>query len=168
MSTNEGKIQFSEGNTSLVKKYIILKLGELEYAAPLSEVKEVIALPQVVPVPGAPEYFKGLINLRGKVVSIIDLAEKMKIQQHVENKKKVILITEIGETQIGCIVDGVTEVMTLSENQIEKNLEVNLAGQKNFCIGMAKFDNRPMILILDVKKSVNIEEIIKLKDSKVA
>ncbi|MFZ4715374.1 MAG: chemotaxis protein CheW [Bacteriovoracaceae bacterium] len=148
------------------QKYMIIMLGGLEYGVPLFEVKEVISLPPVVPVPGSPDYLIGMINLRGKVVSIVDLCLKVKIKKHDgPAKNKVVIITEIEGLHLGCLVDGVKEIISIKESDIEKNVDVKIAGSKDFCLGMAKFEDRALILLLDLRRATDLSELVKYKEA---
>jgi len=143
------------------KKYLIFKLNENQYGVLLSDVKEVIGLPTCTFVPGAPEYFLGLINLRGKVVSAIDLRMKMGINSDTkQTKRPAVIIIEIGEITLGCVVDSINEVMSISKEQINEKLEVSVNGDTRFINGIAHFKDRSMILLLDLKRAVDVSDLI--------
>jgi purine-binding chemotaxis protein CheW len=122
---------------------------------------------ECIPIPGSTGYVLGLINLRGKVISVIDLKMKMfKIKNDVnQSVKRSIMITETEGLTIGCVVDYVAEVISLREDQIDQKLDILIAGEKEFCKGIAQIENRPMILILNLAKSLSANEVIKLKAS---
>lgn len=143
------------------KKYLIFRLNENQYGVPLSDVKEVIGLPNCTFVPGAPAYFLGLINLRGKVVSAIDLRMKMGINSDPKTTKRpAVIIIEIGEITLGCVVDSINEVMSISKEQINEQLEVAVNGDNRFINGIAHFKDRSMILLLDLKRAVDVSDLI--------
>lgn len=144
-----------------IKKYLIFRLNENQYGVPLSDVKEVIGLPNCTFVPGAPAYFLGLINLRGKVVSAIDLRMKMGINSETNTTKRpAVIIIEIGEITLGCAVDSINEVMSISKEQINEQLEVAVNGDNRFINGIAHFKDRTMILLLDLKRAVDVSDLI--------
>jgi len=143
------------------KKYLIFKLKDNQYGVPLSDVKEVIGLPNCTFVPGAPAYFLGLINLRGRVVSAIDLKMKMGVSMESnETKRPAVIIIEIGEITLGCVVDSINEVMSISKEQINEQLEVSVNGDNKFIKGIAHFKDRSMILLLDLKRAVDVSDLI--------
>lgn len=143
------------------KKYLIFRLHENQYGVLLSDVKEVIGLPNCTYVPGAPSYFLGLINLRGKVVSAIDLRMKMGISTDSrETKRPAVIIIEIGEITLGCVVDSINEVISISKEQINEQLEVSVNGDNRFINGIAHFKDRSMILLLDLKRAVDVSDLI--------
>lgn len=152
------------GDPSQRKKYLTFNLGDLVYGVPLQSVKEVIGLPQTVQIPGGPAYFIGLINLRGKVITAIDLRTKLGFKQtSADLKRRAVVITEIGEITIGCVVDGINAVITLAESDIERDLSVNAAGNREVVQGIARFEDRPMILLLDLQKAADVSEIVELR-----
>jgi purine-binding chemotaxis protein CheW len=146
------------------KKYLVFKLNNEDYSVPLSEVKEIIGLSECVQVPSSPAYFLGLINLRGAVISAIDLKLKIGLAGKKEPSKRVaVIVTEVNGVTLGCVVDSVKEVLSIDESEIDRTLEVQVQGCKEYIQGIARFKERPMILILDLKKSADITEIVNLK-----
>lgn len=147
------------------RKYLVFRLAENSYGVPLSDVREVIGLPQCVPIPGAPSYFLGLINLRGKVVSALDLKKKLGIAdaQSVAVKRPAVIVTECGGVTLGCIVDSISEVLAIEDSRIERSYEVDVRGQKEFVEGIARFTDRTMILLLDLRKAADVSELIRNK-----
>lgn len=165
MSYTFGSIESGHSDAELkakTKKYLIFKLNENQYGVPLSDVKEVIGLPNCTYVPGAPAYFLGLINLRGKVVSAIDLRMKMGIESESRgNKRPAVIIVEVGEITLGCVVDSINEVMSISKDQVNEQLEVSVNGDNEFIKGIAHFKDRSMILLLDLKRAVDVSDLIR-------
>ena len=103
-----------------MKKHLIFLIADKRYGLPLGKVKEVIALTPITPLPGVPDYYKGMINLRGQIVSIIDLRMRLKFPVTANVPKKTsILITHIGQITVGCIVDEVTEVVAYQDEQLK-------------------------------------------------
>jgi purine-binding chemotaxis protein CheW len=151
-------------NKALLKKYLIFRLNDTQYGVQLAEVKEVIGLPSCTVVPGSPSYFIGLINLRGKVISAIDMKQKLGIPAKTKDiKRPAVIITEVGGITLGCVVDSVSDVMNLSREQIETQLEVKVSGDREFIKGIARFSDRPMILILDIQRAVDVSDLIRVR-----
>jgi chemotaxis signal transduction protein len=145
-------------------KYLTFCLGDSQYGVPLSEVKEVIGLPSMVPIPGGPAYFLGLINLRGRVITAIDLKKKLGFPNtSINSKRQAVIITDVGEISIGCVVDAIDSVMSIAESEVERDLSVSAAGNRNSVQGIARFEDRPMILLLDLKAAADVSEIIELR-----
>lgn len=153
----------------LVKKYLIFKLGDSQYGISLSEVKEVIGLPSCTFVPSCPSYFLGLINLRGKVISAIDMKSKLGIHLQTKNvKRPAVIVIEVGGVTIGCVVDAINEVMNLTKDQIETQLEVRSSNNREFINGIARFSDRPMILILDIQRAIDVSDLIRIRTQQTA
>lgn len=147
------------------KKFMIFVLGVERFAIPLSQVKEVIGLTQITPVPDVPSYFKGLINLRGRIISVIDLRQKISISlQKSESKRPCIIISELENMILGSIVDDVVEVVGIEAEKIEKNLEIVSSSNRNYVTGAARFSQGPLTLMLDMGKLLNVEELLQLKN----
>ncbi len=138
------------------KKYMIFHLAGLRYAAPLTNVKEVIALSTLTPVPGMPEYFRGLINLRGKIIATIDLklrlCLKLDAKAEASTRRPTVIITQNGEEKLGLIVDEVSEVLSFTEGQIDRQIEKLEEALKKGVVGAARTENRPLTLILDLDR----------------
>lgn len=160
-NSNLWRPEHVQEDKTLVRKYLIFKLDDSQYGVLLSEVKEIIGLPSCTVVPGSPSYFLGLINLRGKVISAVDMKLKLGINSHNKNvKRPAVIIAEIGGITLGCVVDSVSDVMNLSRDQIDTNLEVKVSGDKEALKGIAKFSDQSMILILDLQKAIDISDLI--------
>lgn len=154
----------SDTATRRSKKYLVFRLSDNSYGVPLSDVREVIGLPQCVPIPSAPSYFLGLINLRGKVVSALDLKKKLGVSSQTNAvKRPAVIITECGGVTLGCVVDAISEVLAIEDSRIERSLEVEVQGKKEFIEGIARFSDRSMILLLDLKKAADVSELVRNK-----
>jgi len=140
-------------------KYLIFSLQEEQYGIPLSEVKEVIGMTDnLTPVPHTPKFFRGLINLRGKIISVLDLRTKLALpSEEYVPKKTTIIITEVSDFTIGVIVDGVNEVVGFEPSEIEKNIDIQSKVSRDFIIGVAK--RASLILLLDLEKTLSVNEM---------
>jgi purine-binding chemotaxis protein CheW len=133
-------------------------VGRESFGVEIGMVQEIVTLPEITRVPETPDFLEGIINLRGKIVSVIDLRKKLKFDGAGRNKKNRILVTEIGGKIVGLIVDEVSEVLRLSPDNIEPPPEmVNSNGAR--CItGIGKLEDR-IILLLDLAKVLSTDEI---------
>ncbi|MFW5887282.1 MAG: chemotaxis protein CheW [Bacteriovoracia bacterium] len=146
-------------------KHLVFSLKDEKYGIPLSVVKEVIGMTEITPIPHVPVYFKGLINLRGKIISVIDLRVKLEVgKAEISPKKTCIIITEINDLIIGVIVDEVEEVAGFEPSQMEHNLDIQSKVSKDFITGVAKISDRRLILLLDISKTLSLEELNILKN----
>lgn len=143
------------------KKYLIFRLDENYYALGLQEVKEVVEFNQCTPLPSSPHYMLGVINLRGKVISAIDL--KSKIKNCVKGpppRRQVIIIVDFNQSTIGVVVDSVSEVLAIGDESIESEFELSTEKTKdNVYEGIARFKDRPMILIFNLQKTLQYKDM---------
>lgn len=126
---------------------VVFGLGQEQYAIPIEQVREIINYVPVTKLPDSPNYFEGIINVRGKIVSVVDFATKLGIRLDQEGKQ--IVIVEVLDKEIGLTVDMVTEVIQIDSESYAAIDVVNGEGQdvQNVC----KFQDR-IIILLDIKK----------------
>ncbi len=137
------------------KKYMLFQIAGRRFATALSNVREVIALQNLTSVPGMPEYYSGLINLRGKIISILDLKIRLGLKDakcEILVRRPTVIVTQGGEEPLGLIVDEVSEVILLFENQIERKIEQLEESKKQGVVGAARIDQQELTLILDLTK----------------
>jgi purine-binding chemotaxis protein CheW len=133
-------------------KHLIFSLGKEEFAVPVSKVKEIIGMLEVTPVPHTPEHVRGVINLRGKVVPVIDLRSKLGVPAAEYDERTCIIVVQPEMAKsvylIGVIVDGVSEVMPVQSADIEKT-ETFSHGliSANYVLGVAKIRGKVKILL---------------------
>lgn len=140
----------TEANDDLVGRFLSFNIGDTLYGIELLYVKEIIKMELLTAVPSLPEYIKGIINLRGKVVPVIDVRLKLNQQPRPYDEKTCIIITLIEEMQVGLIVDSVAEV--LSSGDTEKILppEMSATGE-NYISSIMHLDSK-VVLCLDCEK----------------
>ncbi|MGD6805476.1 MAG: chemotaxis protein CheW [Candidatus Bathyarchaeia archaeon] len=123
-------------------------VDNVNYGVPVDQVREVRDMQSVTPVPGAPAYVEGVTNLRGQIITVIDLRKRLGIAEgNAANEK--ILIIDLEKSAVGVVVDAVTEVTTIKETDIQKNIEAASLGE--FVVGVGKQADR-LSLILDISK----------------
>jgi purine-binding chemotaxis protein CheW len=150
------------------KKYLVFKLNSNSYGVALSDVKEVIGVPTLVPVPQSPNYLLGLINLRGKVISAIDLKTKLSMNKSNDVKRPAMILIEGETTTMGCVVDAVSEVISIKDEEIEKQVQENVPISSTYIKGIARFTDKPMILLIDLKMVTALCEVGKNSVNKLA
>lgn len=143
-------------------QYLTFKLDEEIYALDINQVREVLDFKDVTKVPRMPDFMRGVINLRGGVVPVVDLRLKFGMSMTDKTVDTCIIIIEIslgGEmTMIGAIADSVQEVMTLEPDQIEPAPKLGTRLNTEFIKGMGK-RNDEFIILLDIDKIFSSEEI---------
>lgn len=146
------------------KKVVGFKLKEEEFAFDIMKVIEIIKLKEITEVPTAPDFIEGVINLRGKIIPIIDLRKRFNVDIEERDKNYRIIIVEIGQSQnVGIIVDEVTKVFSVTDEQtMPVPQTVSQAGGK-YIESIIKIDDR-IIILLDVEKIFTESEKIELND----
>jgi purine-binding chemotaxis protein CheW len=142
-------------------KYLTFSLAEEEYGIGILKIKEIIGMMPVTTVPRTPEYVKGVINLRGKVIPIIDLRLRFGMEAIDYTERTCIIVVEIeGETgtvQVGVVVDAVSEVLNVDTKDIEDTPQFGRSLDTEYILGMAKMEGGVKIL-LDVDQVLTGEE----------
>ena len=151
-----------------VQQYLTFMIGAEEYAVSLLKVKEIIEYDTITEVPKTPEWVRGVINLRGSVVPVIDLAVKFRQSPSVEGKLTCIVITEVeceGEaTVMGVMADSVRQVIDLKPQEIEEPPSFGTRVKVDYLLGMARAGKK-FCLILDTEKVLSTDELLELPDS---
>ena len=151
-----------------VQQYLTFMIGVEEYAVSLLKVKEIIEYDTITDVPKTPEWVRGVINLRGSVVPVIDLAVKFRQSPSVAGKLTCIVITEVeceGEaTVMGVMADSVRQVIDLKPQEIEEPPSFGTRVKVDYLLGMARAGKK-FCLILDTEKVLSTDELLELPDS---
>jgi purine-binding chemotaxis protein CheW len=141
MAQNENENLKLEGKSQLV----VFQLGEEEYAVDITQSKEIIKITKITNVPNTPDYVRGVINLRGQIVPVVDLRKRFNIQGRCEKEK--IITVEVRESLIGLVVDAVNEVFWFDMEELEPAPEVEGGIKQEFVRGVLKRGERLLVLI---------------------
>jgi purine-binding chemotaxis protein CheW len=161
MSGNTTNVN-SKHNISEDNRYLVFSLGNEQFAIPLLRVKEVIASTDTRPVPHSPTHFKGLLDLRGVVISVIDLRIKMKAAKRENSAETSIIILDHKTEPIGVIVDSVDYVANLQPNEINTPPTIHGGTGSDFITGVFSKEKK-MILLLDIMASLGAEDMKLIK-----
>ena len=143
---------------SLAGKYLTLTLGRESYGIPVLQVREIIRHTNVTAVPQMPDYVRGVLNLRGKVVPIVDLRLKFQLGRGDIAERTCIVVVQVilaagNRTNIGLIVDGVQSVANIAARDIEPMPDFGTPACADYILGMAKLENR-VVTLLHIEKVV--------------
>jgi len=137
-------------------RYLSFSLGNEKYAIPLLSVKEVIAVPDTTPVPFTPSYFLGIMNLRGQIISVIDLRQKMGIKAKGSSETSVI-ICDLAPLTLGVVVDSIDSVLSPREEDISERPEVHGAKNLDFITGVCKREEG-LVVLIDIARMLNADD----------
>ncbi|MCP3901770.1 MAG: purine-binding chemotaxis protein CheW [Desulfobacteraceae bacterium] len=164
--TTETMDQAVKAMTVKTGKYLTFSLEEEEYGIGILKVKEIIGMMPITSVPRTPEYVKGVINLRGKVIPVIDLRAKFDMETIEYNDRTCIIVVEIDSESstvlIGIVVDAVSEVLNIKEDEIEETPTFGTKLDTEYILGMAKMEGGVKIL-LNIDRVLSSEEIAVLE-----
>ncbi len=148
--------------TEQAGKYLTFKLGAEEFGLEILKVQEIIKLMEITRVPRTPEFVRGVINLRGKVIPVIDLRLKFQMESQATTDKTCVIVVQVaqGDSRVttGVIVDEVSEVLDIAAEQIEPAPEFGSAVDTAFILGMGKVAKR-VVMLLDVDKVMSSREL---------
>jgi len=146
-------------------KYLTFSLKKEEYGIPILKVKEIIGLMEITDVPKTPNFIKGVINLRGKIIPVMDLRLKFTMEEKEYNERTCTIVVEVSinntKSLMGIVVDTVSEVVNISQNEIEPPPQYGNKVDEEFLIGMGKVKGK-VIMLLNIEKIINSEELVNL------
>ncbi len=147
---------------SMEGKYLTFSLAGEEYGIGILKVKEIIGMMPITIVPQTPDYIKGVINLRGKVIPVIDLRAKFIMTTAEYTERTCIIVVEIAGTGrtilMGIVVDSVSEVLNIKESDVEETPAFGTKFDTEYILGMAKIGNGIKIL-LDIDRVLSVEDV---------
>lgn len=137
---------------------VVFQLTAEEYGVPITQVEEIIHIPEITHIPNMPHFIEGIINLRGRIIPIVDLQKRFKLEQKVRDEKSRIIIGEIAMSpdrqeiqSVGLIVNGVTEVLRIPHELIEPIPPTISYIDTQYLDGVAKLEGR-LVILLDLRK----------------
>ena len=146
-----------------VLQVVGFRLGGEEFGINILSVREINKLVPITKVPNAPDFVEGVINLRGKVIPIVNLRKRFGFPEQELGKSARIIVVELDDQVIGFIVDGVTEVLRISSDMIEPPPDMVAGIDSEYITGIAKLEDRLLILI-DLSKVLSTEQKEMIKD----
>lgn len=148
---------------SIQERYLCFSLGKEEFAIPLLTVKEVIGVPELTPIPQMPSYFLGMMNLRGNVITVMDLRIKLGIKPKPSDEQAVVIV-EIGHLRLGCVVDCVNSVMTLDQQEVLEKPHMENSKTAQAVMGVIRKE-QGLILVIDIAKALSLDDKTLLNQS---
>jgi purine-binding chemotaxis protein CheW len=137
---------------------VIFRLAGEEFGLDIAQVREIIRMQAITPMPKAPEFIEGVINLRGAIIAVMDLAKRFGLPEAKRTEKSRIVVSEVKENTVGLIVDEVPEVLRIAEENIEATPEmIESQVHAEFIKGVGKLEDR-LIILLDAERILSREE----------
>jgi len=144
--------------SSVEGKFLTFVLGEEIYGIEILKAREIIGLMDITTVPQTPDYMKGVINLRGKVIPVIDLRMKFSMQEEAHTQETCVIVVEVNSTSIGIIVDSVSEVSDIGGGEIENAPKFGQNIDTSFIMGLGKVKDK-IIILLDIDAVLSSAEL---------
>jgi len=161
ISVHNEAAKATHGQSDDLLQLASFKIGSEEFGIDILKVQEINRMVEITRLPQAPDYVEGVINLRGKVIPIVDLRKRFGLDVKEHDKNTRIVVVDISGHVTGMVVDSVSEVLRLPTNTIEPPPEIVTGVDSQFIRGVAKLDDR-LLIFLDLSKIIDIEEVASL------
>jgi purine-binding chemotaxis protein CheW len=136
---------------------VVFELGAELFGVDIAAVESIIKIQPITRMPHAPQFVEGVTNLRGKVLPVIDLHQRFGMPAIPTDKDSRIIVVGIDQLEVGMIVDGVSEVLTINEEIIEEAPAIATTVESSFITGIAKIGQR-LVILLDLSKVLSFQE----------
>jgi len=140
------------------------RIGNETFGVRIASVREIVRVPEITTVPSAPETVEGVINLRGKIIPVMDLRKRFGHVDIQPDKKNRILVVELQNKLVGLIVNAASEVLKIPPSEIEAPGSVFAEGESSYVTVVGKLKGR-LIILLDVSKLLHQQEVKKLEEA---
>ncbi len=154
-----GNMQTENGKTHAVSEYLTFTLGNETYGIDILKVQEIRGYDTVTRIANAPDFIKGVINLRGVIVPIVDMRIKFKVGEATYHEFTVVIIMNVLDRVIGMVVDSVSDVVALLPEQIRPAPEMGAAMDTRYITGLGT-QNDQMLILVDIEKLLGSEEML--------
>ncbi len=151
-------IQDNTNGAKTGNEFLAFTLGREEYGIDILKVQEIRGYEAVTRIANAPEFVKGVVNLRGIIVPIVDMRIKFNLGEPTYDQFTVVIILNIGGRVVGMVVDSVSDVITLSPEQVKPAPEMGTAFNTDYLIGLGTLDER-MLILVDIDKLMSSQEM---------
>lgn len=127
--------------------YLTFALGAEEYGVGIAGVTEIVGMQRIMSVPDVPHYIKGVINLRGKVIPLMDVRLRFGMPERAYDERTVVIVMDVGEAPIGLIVDGVSEVLEIPPSQVDRHTQFGRSSTRPVIAGIGRIGDRVAVLL---------------------
>lgn len=147
-----------DASTEPVGEFLTFTLGSEEYGVEILKVQEIRGYDSVTRLPGAPEFIKGAINLRGTIVPVVDMRLKFELPQVTYDDTTVMIVLSVADRVVGVVVDSVSDVIRLEHSQLRETPDLGGAIDRKFLTGIGVVDDR-MLVLLDIERLMTSSEM---------
>ena len=144
----------TRGTLASERQLVVFDLAEEAYGVDISSVREIIRMQDITQVPRTPEFVEGVINLRGKVIPVVDLRKRFGFSTEEATKDTRIVVVDIGGQDIGVVVDAVNEVLRVAADAVEPPSSVITTADSEYLLGIVKLATR-LIILLDLEQALS-------------
>jgi purine-binding chemotaxis protein CheW len=150
-----------------IAKYLTFTIGQVCYGLDIRGVTEIIGLQSITPVPEVPDYVKGVINLRGKVIPVMDVRARFRLQTQAYHDRTCIIVIEVKGASVGLVVDAVSEVLSIADEDIEAPPTAGFGTDSRCISGLGKVGDE-VKLILDAALLIDVKGASATNDAGIA
>ncbi|MBP1909890.1 chemotaxis protein CheW [Methanolobus bombayensis] len=147
------------GPTEELLQMVVFQLGGEEFGVEIMKVQEIIRMPEITQIPQSPDFVEGVINLRGRIIVVINLDKRFNLASKEADAHSRIIVVEIGDNVVGMIVDSVNEVLRIPESSVDPAPDLVMSNiSKEYITGVGKLDER-LLIFLDLAKIMDKKEV---------
>jgi len=150
-----------EAKTAEELQLVVFSLGREEFAVEVTQVREIMRMEEITRMPKSPPFVEGIINLRGQIIAVVDLAKRLNLEAAEKGAETRIIVVEAEDVKVEMIVDSVSEVLRVSAEEVEASPTLAADMSAAYIQGVVKKDNR-LIILLDLTKVLSLDEIARL------
>lgn len=143
-------------------QFVVFRVGKELFGVNIASVQEIVRVPEVTQVPDAPDFLEGVINLRGRILPVVDLRKRLGLAAAEKSKTSRVLVTEKEGKVVGLLVDAASEVLRITADEIEDPPEMIAAIGVEYITAVAKIEER-LVILLDLQKVLSIEDMKKME-----
>ncbi len=151
-------------DTNELLQLVSFKIGNEEFGVDILNVQEINKMTRITKVPNSPDFVEGVINLRGRVIPVIDLRNRLGLERKQQNKDTRIIVVNIGDKILGFIVDSVNEVLRVPPDIFEAPPEIVAGVGSEFISSVGKLEDR-LLTLIDLNKILHKDEVLKLREA---
>jgi len=156
------KIENKTNDSSELLQLVSFNIGNEEFGVDILKVQEINRMLEITQVPNSPEFVDGVINLRGRVIPVIDLRTKLGMPRREHDKSTRIVVVEVNDKTVGFIVDAVSEVLRIPKNITEPPPSIVAGVNSDYITAVGKLEDR-LLILLDLEKILTLKEFKELE-----